>query len=73
MPVEAQRGGQTLPVAELRVRYLILEAGGYRIIDRSNRVVDGGHYQADAHALAARHGHRRRERPERRAHHARDL
>lgn len=44
MPVAACVGPSTLDVADLRVRYLLLEAGTYRIIDRSNQVVDGGHY-----------------------------
>ena len=30
------------------MRYLLLNAGGYRIVDTSNRVVDSGHYQIDA-------------------------
>lgn len=47
MPIAASVAGSALAVEELRVRYLILSCGGYRIIDRSNRVVDGGHYQVD--------------------------
>lgn len=47
VPVAASVAGTRLPVEELRVRYLLLECGGYRIIDRSNRVVDGGHYHID--------------------------
>jgi uncharacterized protein (TIGR03067 family) len=45
----AQHGleGNQLPVDDLRVRYFVLEAGGYRIIDRSNRVVDDGRYLID--------------------------
>lgn len=29
------------------MRYLLLEAGTYRIIDRSNQVVDGGRYHVN--------------------------
>jgi uncharacterized protein (TIGR03067 family) len=29
------------------VRYLLLNAGAYRIVDTSNRVVDSGHYRLD--------------------------
>ncbi len=48
VPVAARIGASELAVAELRVRYLLLRDGGYRIIDRSNQVVDGGHYAVDA-------------------------
>ena len=44
MPIAASVAGSRLAVDELRVRYLLLEAGGYSIIDRSNQVVDGGRY-----------------------------
>ena len=44
MPIAASVAGSRLAVGELRVRYLLLEAGGYSIIDRSNHVVDGGRY-----------------------------
>jgi uncharacterized protein (TIGR03067 family) len=44
VPIAASVAGGRLAVDELRVRYLLLEAGGYRIIDRSNHVVDGGRY-----------------------------
>ena len=44
MPIAASVAGSRVAVDELRVRYLLLEAGGYRIIDRSNHVVDGGRY-----------------------------
>ena len=36
-----------MDVAALRVRYLLLEAGTYRIIDCSNQVVDGGRYHVN--------------------------
>ena len=45
--------GAHLAVDDLRVRYLLLEAGAYRIIDRSNRVVDGGRYRVNADAAPA--------------------
>ncbi len=44
MPIAASVGPSALDVADLRVRYLLLEAGTYRIVDRSNQVVDGGRY-----------------------------
>jgi len=44
VPIDASVAGSQLPVNDLRVRYLVLAAGGYRIIDRSNQVVDGGRY-----------------------------
>ncbi|HUL19672.1 MAG TPA: TIGR03067 domain-containing protein [Steroidobacteraceae bacterium] len=47
VPIAASVAGSALRVEELRVRYLLLHGGGYRIIDRSNRVVDRGHYRLD--------------------------
>jgi uncharacterized protein (TIGR03067 family) len=47
VPINASVAGSQLAVDDLRVRYLMLEAGGYRIIDRSNRVVDDGCYRVD--------------------------
>jgi uncharacterized protein (TIGR03067 family) len=47
VPVGASVAGKQLAVDDLRVRYFVLEAGGYRIIDRSNRVVDDGRYRID--------------------------
>ncbi|GAC1455102.1 MAG: hypothetical protein PVS2B3_08690 [Steroidobacteraceae bacterium] len=47
VPIEASVAGSRLAVDELRVRYFVLAAGGYRIIDRSNRVVDDGRYRVD--------------------------
>jgi uncharacterized protein (TIGR03067 family) len=44
VPIAASVAGSRVAVDELRVRYLLLEAGGYSIIDRSNQVVDGGRY-----------------------------
>lgn len=34
-------------VQELRVKYLVLDSGGYSIIDRTNHVVDRGDYLVD--------------------------
>lgn len=53
VPVAATVAGAALEVAELRVRYLLLESGHYRIIDRSNRVVDTGDYRTGGAADAA--------------------
>jgi uncharacterized protein (TIGR03067 family) len=46
-PVAATVGGHSLVVAELRVKYLVLDSGGYSIIDRTNQIVDRGDYLAD--------------------------
>jgi uncharacterized protein (TIGR03067 family) len=53
VPVNASVAGTPLAVADLRVRYLLLEGGGYRIIDGSNQVVDGGEYHIDTAAAPA--------------------
>jgi uncharacterized protein (TIGR03067 family) len=53
VPVDARVGGTPLAVADLRVRYLLLEGGAYRIIDGSNQVVDGGEYHVDAASAPA--------------------
>lgn len=47
VPIDASLAGSCLLVDDLRVRYLVLEADGYRIIDRSNRVVDDGCYRVN--------------------------
>jgi uncharacterized protein (TIGR03067 family) len=47
VPIEASVAGSKLAVEELRVRYLLLNCGAYQIIDRSNHMVDGGHYRVD--------------------------
>jgi uncharacterized protein (TIGR03067 family) len=52
-PVAVSVAGTSLEPGQLRVRYLLLECGGYRIIDRSNQVVDSGHYTLDAGATPA--------------------
>lgn len=51
MPVAANVAGKELDVNELRVKYLVLDAGGYSIIDRSNQIVDSGEYLVDDAAL----------------------
>jgi uncharacterized protein (TIGR03067 family) len=48
VPIAASVGSSELDVADLRVRYLLLEAGIFRIVDRSNQVVDGGRYHVNA-------------------------
>jgi uncharacterized protein (TIGR03067 family) len=47
VPVAANVAGQELMVQELRVKYLVLDGGGYSIIDRTNHVVDSGDYLVD--------------------------
>ncbi len=47
-PVAAYVDGQVLPVGELRVARLLLERGGYRIMDCSERVLDSGQYRLDS-------------------------
>ena len=44
VPVSASVSGKELVVAELRVKYLVLDGHDYSIIDRSNQVVDCGEY-----------------------------
>lgn len=43
----ANVAGTDLVVNELRVKYLILDSGGYSIIDRTNQIVDSGEYLVD--------------------------
>ncbi len=47
MPIEATVAGHALVLAELRVKYLVLDSGGYSIIDRTNQIVDSGEYLVD--------------------------
>ncbi|MDB6089552.1 MAG: hypothetical protein JWN85_2336 [Gammaproteobacteria bacterium] len=47
VPVAANVAGEELVVHELRVKYLVLDAGSYSIIDRSNHIVDVGEYLVD--------------------------
>lgn len=44
VPVAADVAGKPLFLAELRVKYFVLESGAYSIIDRTNHVVDRGSY-----------------------------
>src|SRR3982074_82827 len=44
VPVSASMSGQELMVAELRVKYLVLDGHDYSIVDRSNQIVDRGEY-----------------------------
>jgi uncharacterized protein (TIGR03067 family) len=46
-PIAASVADQPLRLEDLRVRYLLLHAGEYRIVDASNHVVDRGHYHLD--------------------------
>jgi uncharacterized protein (TIGR03067 family) len=51
MPIAANVAGKSLLMRELRVKYLVLDAGGYSIIDQANHVVDSGEYNVDDAAL----------------------
>jgi len=44
VPVAASISGKELLVAELRVKYLVLDGHDYSIVDRSNQIVDSGEY-----------------------------
>jgi uncharacterized protein (TIGR03067 family) len=44
VPVAASVSGQELLVAELRVKYFVLDGHDYSIIDCSNQIVDCGEY-----------------------------
>jgi uncharacterized protein (TIGR03067 family) len=45
--VAANVAGQELVINELRVKYLVLDSGGYSIVDRTNHIVDSGEYLVD--------------------------
>jgi uncharacterized protein (TIGR03067 family) len=47
VPIAADVSGQALVVEELRVSRLVLNDGGYQIIDRADHVVDCGDYRVD--------------------------
>jgi uncharacterized protein (TIGR03067 family) len=47
VPVAANVAGRELVVNDLRVKYLVLDAGGYSIVDRTNQIVDSGEYLVD--------------------------
>jgi uncharacterized protein (TIGR03067 family) len=49
-PVAASVSGKELLVAELRVKYLVLDGHDYNIVDRSNQVVDRGEYLVETQA-----------------------
>jgi uncharacterized protein (TIGR03067 family) len=51
IPVAANLSGKALVVAELRVKYLVLDGRDYSIIDRSNQIVDRGEYLANENAF----------------------
>jgi uncharacterized protein (TIGR03067 family) len=47
VPVAADVSGQELIVKELRVARLVLDRGGYEIIDQSDAIVDRGDFRID--------------------------
>lgn len=47
VPVTAAVSGQLLDVEELRVARLVLDRGGYEIVDHANHIVDSGDYRVD--------------------------
>lgn len=47
VPVTAAVSGQPLDVEELRVARLVLDRGGYEIVDHANHIVDSGDYRVD--------------------------
>ena len=51
--VAAHLGRRSVPIEELRVRYLLLEAQHYGIVDHSNQVVDRGDYRLNAEVTPA--------------------
>jgi uncharacterized protein (TIGR03067 family) len=51
VPVAANVSGKELVVAELRVKYLVLDGRDYSIIDRSNQIVDKGEYLVNDNAI----------------------
>jgi uncharacterized protein (TIGR03067 family) len=53
VPIAADVAGKPLVIGELRVKYLVLDSGGYSIIDRGNRVVDSGNYLVNQSARPA--------------------
>ena len=54
VPVAANVAGKNLIVNELRVKYLVLDAGGYSIVDRTNHIVDSGEYLVDGRQVSER-------------------
>ena len=53
VPIAADVSGKPLLLGDLRVKYLMLDAGGYSIVDRANRVTDSGRYLVNAAAHPA--------------------
>jgi uncharacterized protein (TIGR03067 family) len=53
VPVAASVSGKELIIAELRVKYLVLDGHDYSIIDRSNQIVDCGEYLVNDSATPA--------------------
>jgi uncharacterized protein (TIGR03067 family) len=51
VPIAADVSGQALVVRELRVARLVLDRGGYEIIDRTEHVVDSGDYRVDIDSM----------------------
>lgn len=47
VPVAADVSGQALVVGDLRVARLVLDRGGYEIIDRTDTIVDSGDFRID--------------------------
>jgi uncharacterized protein (TIGR03067 family) len=50
VPIAANVSGKELLVAELRVKYLVLDGHDYNIIDRGNQIVDRGEYLVNGSA-----------------------
>ncbi|MGQ0836919.1 MAG: TIGR03067 domain-containing protein [Gammaproteobacteria bacterium] len=50
VPIAADVSGQVLAVRDLRVARLVLDRGGYEIIDRSDAIVDRGDIRIDRSA-----------------------
>jgi uncharacterized protein (TIGR03067 family) len=45
VPIAADISGHILDITEMRVARLIMDADGYRIVDRGGRTVDAGTYE----------------------------
>lgn len=50
VPIAASISGKELIVAELRVKYFVLDGHDYSIIDRTNQIVDRGEYLVNDNA-----------------------
>lgn len=51
LPTVAYVASEELPIGELRVARLDLDAGHYRIFDRDDRILDSGEFSVDAEVL----------------------